>query len=160
MLLLDLDGTLWDHLDISSLSPPFRRVCEGVIEDSRGVKVRIYGYMVNLALWARSTGAMVVSLSWNEPRIALEALKAFKVDSIFDYHVIEPHPWKGKALARFLKEKGLSVPPERMVYFDDREIHLDDIYASVGPVRYVKSHVDCKGFEDCRELVSSLLGLE
>ncbi|MCE4611197.1 MAG: magnesium-dependent phosphatase-1 [Desulfurococcales archaeon] len=160
MLLLDLDGTLWDHLDISSLSPPFRRVSEDVIEDSRGVRVRIYGYMVDLARWARSIGAMVVSLSWNDPEIAMEALRAFKVDVIFDYHIIEPHPWKGRALARFLKETGILIPPERMIYFDDREIHLDDIYTNVGRVKYVKSHVDCRGFESCRRLVASLLGLQ
>ncbi len=158
LLLLDLDGTLWDHLDISSLEPPFRRVEEGVIEDSRGVRVRLYNYMAELARWARSRGALVVSLSWNEPEKAISALKAFGVDALFHWHVIEPHPWKGRALARFLERARIRIPPQHMIYFDDRDIHLDDIYFHVGPVKYVRSHRDCSSFEECVELVSRLLG--
>lgn len=163
LLLLDLDGTVWDHLDVSSLSPPFRRVGRGVIADSRGARVTLYQYMVRLALWARRRGAIVASLSWNAPFNALEALRAFRIDGVFDYHLIEPHPWKGRVLARFLRalwrERRLRVPPERIVYFDDRDIHLDDIRGLVGPVRYVRSHVNCRGFEDCSRLVALLVNL-
>ncbi|MCE4604718.1 MAG: magnesium-dependent phosphatase-1 [Aeropyrum sp.] len=158
LLLLDLDGTLWDHLDISSLTPPFRRVGEDVIEDSMGERVRLFRYMVNLAVWARDMGAGVVSLSWNDREKALAALRAFGVEEVFDWHVIEPHPWKGKALSRFLRESGLDIPPERMIYFDDRDIHLDDIYSHVGRVRYVRSQVDCSSLESCKSLVEKLLG--
>lgn len=161
LLLLDLDGTVWDHLDVSSLRPPFRRVGVGVIVDSTGVRVRLYGYMVRLALWARRRGAIVASLSWNTPYNALEALRAFGIDGLFDYHLIEPHPWKGRVLARFLRalwrERRLGIPPGRIVYFDDRDIHLGDVSEAVGPVRYVRSHVDCRGFEECSRLVESLL---
>ncbi len=158
---MDLDGTMWDHLDVSGLRPPFRQVEPGVIADSEGVRVRLYGYMVKLAMWARRRGAVVASLSWNVPFNALEALRAFRIDGLFDYHIIEPHPWKGRALARFLKilwrERRLRVPAGRIIYFDDRDIHLDDIKSSVGQVRYVRSHVDCRGFGDCVDLVESLL---
>lgn len=161
LLLLDLDGTMWDHLDVSALRPPFRMVEQGVIVDSNGVRVTLYSYMVKLALWARTRGALVASLSWNVPYNALEALRAFCIDGVFDYHLIEPHPWKGRVLARFLRtlwrERRLRIPPERIVYFDDRDIHLDDIREVVGPVRYVRSHVDCRSFEDCSKLIKSLI---
>ncbi|BAN89481.1 magnesium-dependent phosphatase-1 [Aeropyrum camini] len=161
LLLLDLDGTLWDHLDVSSLNPPFSRVCHDIIVDSSGVEVRLYSYMIALGLWARRTGGVVSSLSWNVPFKALEALRAFGVAHIFHYHVIEPHPWKGRMLAKLLRllrvERRLYLTPDRIVYFDDREIHLDDIRESVGEVNYIKSHVGCRGLRECSRLVQSLL---
>ncbi|GBF09915.1 conserved hypothetical protein [Aeropyrum pernix] len=164
LLLLDLDGTLWDHLDVSSLKPPFTRISRDAIVDSGGVEVRLYRYMVALALWARRSGAVISSFSWNIPFKALEALRAFGAAHIFHYHVIEPHPWKGRMLAKLLRvlrvERRLYLTPGRIVYFDDREIHLDDIRENVGEVNYIKSHVDCVGLEECIRLVQSLLRMD
>ncbi len=158
LLLLDLDGTLWDHLDISSLDPPFRQVAPGVIVDRQGVEVRLYKYMAKLVDWARSSGGIVASFSWNTPYKAIEALHAFKLLGLFEYHLIEPHPWKGRMLARFLgclrRCRRLDVPPSRIVYFDDRDIHLEDVYSSVGPVHYLKSHVDCASLEECKAVIA------
>ena len=36
LLFMDLDGTMWDHKNVSELSPPFRRVLETRVVDSRG----------------------------------------------------------------------------------------------------------------------------
>jgi magnesium-dependent phosphatase-1 len=162
LLLLDLDGTMWDHLDVSKLKLPFRRINGWTIVDANGVPVRLRVYMVKLALWARRNKGIVSSLSWNPPLHALAALHAFGIDGIFDYHVIEPHPWKGRALAKLLRtiwrERRIRIPPNRIVYFDDRDIHLDDIRENVGSVNYVRSNVDCRTFEECRELVLRFLG--
>ena len=161
LLLLDLDGTLWDHLDVSALKPPFKLVQPGVIADSNGAHLRIYRYMIELAVWARRSGGIVASLSWNVPYNALEALRTLRVDSVFDYHLIEPHPWKGRILSKFLSmlymERRIAIPPGRIIYFDDRDIHLDDIRRAVGPVNYVKSNSDCKNFEECKRLIYKLM---
>ena len=41
IVFVDLDGTLWDHEDISSLIPPFKRLSEFSFADSRGVVVNL-----------------------------------------------------------------------------------------------------------------------
>lgn len=56
----------------------------------------------------------------------MEALRSFGIDGLFDNHLIEPHEWKGRTLARFLRllwrDRRLMIARERIVYFDDRGI--------------------------------------
>ena len=40
VLFFDLDGTLWDHKDVSSLKPPFVRINTNKIRDSEGTIVK------------------------------------------------------------------------------------------------------------------------
>ncbi|MGC9131359.1 MAG: magnesium-dependent phosphatase-1, partial [Pyrobaculum sp.] len=51
LIALDLDGTAWDHLDISSLYPPFRRVSPLKIQDSRGVEVALRPHLPDFLKW-------------------------------------------------------------------------------------------------------------
>jgi magnesium-dependent phosphatase-1 len=163
LLLLDLDGTLWDHLDVSRMEPPFARTGRWSLRDSRGEELHVYPFMAKLAWWARRSGGVVASFSWNIPWKALGALRILGLDALFDYHLIEPHPRKDLVLLRFLRslrcERGYTFRPEEIVYFDDRDIHLGLILENVGPVRFIRSMRDCRGFEECRGLIKSLLGL-
>jgi len=53
LIALDLDGTAWDHPDISSLYPPFKRVGPLAIADSRGVVVNLRPRLRYFLQWAR-----------------------------------------------------------------------------------------------------------
>ncbi|MEB3778832.1 MAG: magnesium-dependent phosphatase-1 [Desulfurococcales archaeon] len=157
LLFVDLDGTMWDNPDISMLTPPFRRIDSGVIVDSNGVVVRLYTGMARLVEWARESNAITSTLSWNEPSIAIEALKAFGLLGLFDYIAIEPHPYKGdmaiRVLERVRKERGLKIPACRIVYIDDRDIHLDDMVSKLGDIVFLRAWVDFKGVEDAITLI-------
>ncbi|MCE4600101.1 MAG: magnesium-dependent phosphatase-1 [Desulfurococcales archaeon] len=164
LLFLDLDGTLWDHKDISSLTPPFKRINDEVIVDSRGVEVNLYGDMVKLLKWAKERGAIVSSLSWNDPRKALEALKAFNLLGLFDYHAIEVHPNKGEYASRVVdtveSRLGVKLRGCQIVYIDDRDIHLDNVKRHLGEIIFLRAWVDFKDYNEARRIIEERLCLD
>ncbi len=161
LLLMDLDGTLWDHLDISSLKPPFTRVSGNAIVDSNGVMVRLFSDAIKILRWARASGALVSTLSWNYPSKALAALEAFGLKDMFDYLIIEPHPYKGEMVRKLLEkirlERGLELPPCRIVYIDDRDIHINEIRQKIGNVVFLRAWRDFRTYEEARILIESKL---
>ncbi|RLG85849.1 MAG: magnesium-dependent phosphatase-1 [Thermoprotei archaeon] len=161
VLFLDLDRTLWDHHDISSLSPPFKRVSPTTIEDSAGVRVRLHNDVLRLVRWARSAGAVVSTLSWNDPSKAMAAIRTFGLEEEFDYFVIEPSPDKGSAALRLVEElrrsRGCVPPPCAIVYIDDRDIHIDGVRERLGDVAFLMIWRDFSTFEEGRRLVSERL---
>lgn len=140
VLALDLDGTVWDHRDISKLTPPFRPLTSRRVADSDGVIVSLNHGVEAVLSAAESAGYVIASLSWNNPEIAAEALKAFGIYGRFHYHCINPLPTKHRCLSELLKmigeEAGKPLSPEDVIYVDDRPVHLADISSYVGNVRF------------------------
>ncbi len=155
VVFLDLDGTVWDHSDISSLIPPFRVVDDDVIKDRAGVEVRLRVGVREFLRFVRDLGLVVAALSWNDPEIALEALKAFKLVNYFDRLYIEPHPHKGLVMLKAIKELG--VEPEEVIYVDDRDIHLGEVRELVGNVKFIQFGKDVSGFKELKELIAGLV---
>ncbi|MEM0002009.1 MAG: magnesium-dependent phosphatase-1 [Desulfurococcaceae archaeon] len=155
LLLVDLDKTIWDCEDISSMRPPFKTQGGNLFFDANGNAVRIKEYMVRFLRWARSRGALVVALSWNIPEVALEALKTTHLISLFDYYAIEFHPRKDMMLlnlARELREKGLYHVLNCIVYIDDSKHHLE-LVSSIVDACCLQPEVD---FNDLASLIKAV----
>ncbi len=152
LLLVDLDGTLWDHEDISLLTPPFKQIAPGIIIDKFGVKVKLNKDMIKFIEWARNNGAITSTLSWNIFDKAYAALKAFNVTELFDYITIEDTYRKDKMIKKLLhvirKNHGLDIPTKYIVYIDDRDIHIDDIYENIGKVFFIKYSINEDDIDD------------
>ena len=163
LLFLDLDGTLWDHLDVSMLNPPFQKVRDNVIRDSNGVEIRLYTDMIKLLKWAKGNGAFTSTLSWNKPSHALNALEAFGVKELFDYHAIEPHPAKEeyawKIIKTIEKQYNIKLRPCQIVYIDDRRIHLEGMTKKLGRIIFLQAWRDFSSFEEARDGITSKLCL-
>jgi len=160
LVALDLDGTLWDCEDISLLTPPFRRVREGVIADSEGREVRVREGAEDFLKWCVAKGLILVTLSWNDPRKALDALGALGLLKYFHRHAVEYHPRKHEMLLKLLKrlqDEGIDVRPEEVVYVDDRDIHVDDVVKHVGPVKFLHFGKDVRNFRELRKLLEGLM---
>ncbi len=158
LIALDLDGTVWDHLDISSLYPPFKRVGPLTIADSRGVVVNLRPRLRYFLQWAWGAGHILTTLSWNDFDVAYQALRAFELDGYFHYLAIEPHPRKDKMLYRVLRqireERGVEIRPSDVVYVDDRDIHIREIWENIGPVRFFQFGKDVRCFTELVEVLS------
>jgi magnesium-dependent phosphatase-1 len=155
---MDLDGTMWDHKNVSELSPPFRRVLETRVVDSRGVPINLYVDSLKILLWARERGAIVSSLSWNDPGKALGVLEAFGIRDLFHYHLIENHPNKDQLISRLLgklRKEGQDIPLCRVVYIDDRTIHLDAIYRNIGRLVFIQAWKDFKKYDEAIEKIET-----
>ncbi len=156
MLFLDLDGTVWDHPNISSLEPPFTRVSDNTIVDSTGIAVHLHQNVRRFLSEIRELGIKVIALSWNVYEIAYQALQAFDLVKYFDALYIEPHPHKGYLMAKALQELNLDVKPCEVLYIDDRDIHIDEIKAIVGNVVFIQAWKHFKSFNELLNLVKKL----
>ncbi len=141
VLLIDLDGTLWDHEDISLLNPPFKKINRYIFQDINGNRVRLNLTMVKFIKWARKNGAITSTLSWNLYEPAYQAIKTFNLDKLFDYIVIEPTPRKDQMIKQLIKKIenniGKHIKPKNIVYIDDRDIHINDIYKNIGKIYFI-----------------------
>ena len=157
VLFIDLDGTIWNHLDVSALTPPFRRIGTDVIEDSAGIKVRLSRGVREFLVGVRKLGIIIASLSWNNPVKALEIIKAFGINHLFDVHYIEPHPRKGEVMAYALmdlsEKLNIRLGPENVVYIDDRDIHISEVREKVGDVLFLHAWRDFKDFKEAYEII-------
>ena len=159
LVILDLDGTIWDHLDISSLNPPFKVLNDNLIADSKGVKVRLCDGVRELLETIKNSNLLLSIASWNIRDVAIEALKAFNILEYFIKPKIEPHPRKDIMILKLLaelKSEGLKIKPEEILYVDDRDIHLKGILRNVGKVRFVHMWKDVQNHY---ELINMILNL-
>ncbi|MEM3192653.1 MAG: magnesium-dependent phosphatase-1 [Candidatus Parvarchaeota archaeon] len=127
---MDLDGTLWDHLDISVTTPPFKRVSETQIEDSKGVKITLISGAVEFIKWVKENGGIISTCSWNVYSIAMSALETFGLATLFDYHMIYTNPNKYESIEKVIKyvnEDGKEVRNDLLFYLDDRDIHIEEV---------------------------------
>ena len=161
LFLLDLDGTLWDNEDISLLTPPFKKISDDIIVDSSGISVKLNKDMVKLLKWARENGGITSTLSWNIPYNAIAALQAFQVIDLFDYITIENTHRKDRMIMKLLEkigiERGVQFKPCEMVYIDDRDIHVRDIYSNVGQINFFQAWIDFNTFEEAVHLIVNAL---
>ncbi len=160
LLLMDLDGTLWDHLDISSLKPPFKQIDSETIRDSNNIVVKLKLDMIEFIKWARKNGALVSTLSWNDPFIAYQAIKTFGLLELFDYLAIENTPRKDKVLndlLSILRRNGMTFKECEIVYIDDRDIHIEEIYRSIGKIQFYKVNKDFKNIDELKGLIVNRL---
>jgi magnesium-dependent phosphatase-1 len=161
LLLMDLDGTLWDHPDVSLTTPPFAKVGELSIRDVDGETITAFNDAIEFVRWARGHGAIVSSLSWNREDMATDAIKALGLCKLFDYLAISPEPNKAELLRGLilrLTRNGITVPSERFVYIDDRDIHVDEILKLFPNITFIHMWKDVTSFAEVKRIIRSKLG--
>lgn len=162
LLFLDLDGTFWDHLDVSAMSLPFESVRENTIRDEKGETLTIKPGVLDFIAWVKETGGILSSCSWNKPEMALAALETLRVADLFDHQGISVTPRKYilmEDLLSRLKNEGLSIPQEHVYYIDDRDIHMDDIRRRLPRINFLHMWKDAGSYEEARRIIAGSLGL-
>jgi len=147
LVILDGDGVLWDHPDLSALSLPFRVGNRDTIVDAHGERVRLIKGVRKLLRMLAKQGIIVTLATWNKPEHVTQALQLFKVDECF--RVVEAcfHPDKHlmiKNILEKLMDEGVTIEPDQILYVDDRTVHIADVRKEVGDVRFLQMHVDVK----------------
>jgi len=151
LVVFDADGTLWEHGDISSLSPPFSKIDENTLVDRNGVEIRLFPDVKRL-LNELTTGGIIVSMaSWNKPEPVFEALRKLDILHYFTHPKVEFHPNKHemmKGLLTDLEAEGTTVKPEEILYIDDQTWHIEKISKDIGAVRFLQFGVDITAIVD------------
>jgi magnesium-dependent phosphatase-1 len=145
LVILDCDRTLWDHADVSALTRPFRRVGTDAVEDMTGARVTLFPDTRQLLDGLRTRRLLIACASWNQPQPVNDIFTLLEIGSYFDYRKVEPHPDKHRTIGHLLGElaaHGVRLAPAQVLYVDDRRVHLDAIYETIGPIRFLQYGVD------------------
>ncbi|NJE60593.1 magnesium-dependent phosphatase-1 [Thermococcus sp. 21S7] len=155
LLVLDLDGTLWDHEDASRLTPPYE-FHDDYLVDSTGEKLHLFPGVRGFLEWA--SGRFVLSIaSWNVEEKVRPILEGFGLWDYFRFPKIENHPNKGDMIARTLRELELSgYDVGGVIYLDDRDIHIEDVKTTVPSIRFIHMWRDVKSFEELKKLLEKM----
>ncbi|WP_456367228.1 magnesium-dependent phosphatase-1 [Thermococcus sp.] len=152
LLVLDLDGTLWDHEDASRLVPPFEFRGDCLI-DALGEKLCLFSGVREFIEWASRRFLLTIA-SWNVEERIRPILEGFGLWDYFLFPKIEGHPNKADMIMRTLNELiSGGYPIETVVYVDDRDIHLDEIRMNIPEIEFIHMWVDVGSFEELKELL-------
>ncbi len=155
LLILDLDGTLWDHEDASQLTPPYEFHGDYLV-DSTGQKLHLFPGVREFLEWA--SGRFVLSVaSWNVEEKIRPILEGFGLWDYFLFPKIEGHPNKADMIKRTVGElQSIGYDVDVVIYVDDRTLHVDDVKNALPDIRFIHMWVDAKSFEDLKELLERM----
>lgn len=145
LVVFDADGTLWEHSDISSLSPPLHKIDENTLIDRNGVEIRLFPGVKALLNELTAKGIIVSMASWNKPELVFEALREFGFADYFTHPKVEFHPNKHEMMKKLLSDlvaDGTTVTPEEILYVDDQTWHIEKVRAKIGAVKFLQFGVD------------------
>jgi len=161
VVFIDLDGTIWDCLDVSALKPPFQKVGEDTLIDRLGSRLTVFPGVRDFLKWLKEYNIVITVLSWNMFSIAYSALRKLNLVKYFDLLYIEPHSHKGYMMKRALKEisrrLGVEVSLCEVVYVDDRDIHLEEVRRLVGDIIFIKMWKDVASYNELKHRIKHLL---
>lgn len=155
LLILDLDGTLWDHEDASRLTPPYEFHGDYLV-DAYGEKLHLFPGVREFLEWASESFLLSIA-SWNIEEKVRPILEGFGLWDYFLFPKIEGHPNKADMIRRTIEElESIGYTIDDVIYVDDRAIHVDKVKRELPDVDFIHMWVDVKSFEELKQLLGKL----
>jgi len=155
LLVLDLDGTLWDHEDASQLTPPYE-FHEDYLIDAQGEELHLFPGVREFLKWASERFLLSIA-SWNVEEKVRPILEGLGLWEYFLFPKIEGHPDKADMIRRTTEElKSIGYTIDDIIYVDDRAIHANKIKMKTPEVDFIHMWVDVKSFEELKQLLEKL----
>ncbi|NJD98389.1 magnesium-dependent phosphatase-1 [Thermococcus sp. LS1] len=152
LLVLDLDGTLWDHEDASLLMLPYE-FYDDYLVDAYGEELHLFPGVREFIEWASERFILSIA-SWNLEEKVRPILEGFGLWNYFLFPKIEGHPDKANMILTTLWQlKSIGYEIEEVIYVDDRTLHLDKVLSKVPNVDFIHMWVDIKSFDELRKLL-------
>lgn len=148
LVVFDLDHTLWDHPNVSSLVFPLTVVTNDSVEDAEGSRVTLFRGIRETLGALRDRGLMLSVASWNNPPPVLELLKLFGLGEYFKYIQIEwdmPKVEMIRTIVRLINRNlHVDVRPEEILFVDDNEQHHKIVREKEKKIRLAKAWLNPK----------------
>jgi len=161
LVIFDADKTLWDHPDVTSTKPPFQRIDEDTLIDTIGSEIHLYKGVREMLQRLKEQGIIISLASWNTPEPCLEALQKLDLLRYLRHPKVQLHLEKYKMIRELLedlREEGIEIEPDEILYVDDKSRHLGDVKKQIGEVRFLQMWVDVKDHPQILEYVRSCQG--
>jgi len=148
LVVFDLDLTLWDHPNVSSLVFPLTLVTSDTVEDAEGSRVTLFRG-IRETLEALSDRGLVLSVaSWNDPPPVSELLRLFGFEEYFKYPQVEwdvPKVQMIRTIIRLIRRNlHVDIRPEEILFVDDNEKHHEIVKENEKRIRLARAWVNPK----------------
>lgn len=156
LVIFDADKTLWDHHNISEFEEPIKIVSEDEIEDCKGRKLKVFPEVRETLKELKDRGIILALATWNLPEKTEKILKILRLDNFFDVVVSKDFPYKFIMLSEIfvkIKERGISVKPEEIIFVDDKRIHFGNVWLYLGNIKCVEMWKDIKTHREILNLI-------
>ncbi len=156
LVILDLDKTVWDHEDASSLKPPFKKHSSDEVVDSEGTIVKLNSGVKSFLEICNAVGIHVSIASWNKPIVAFKLLNEFGILKYFQNPVIEFHSEKDLMIEKILKKfkrQGQSFNQNKIVFVDDNPNMIAKVKMKFPKIKTILFGVDVTGFNELKSLL-------
>ena len=148
LVVFDLDHTLWDHPNVSSLVFPLTLVTSDSVEDAEHSRVTLFKGIRETLGTLRDRGLMLSVASWNDPLPVLELLRLFGLEGYFKYPQVEwdvPKVDMIRTIVGLIRRNlHVHVRPEEILFVDDNEKHHEIVREQEKGIRLAKAWVNPK----------------
>ena len=159
LLVLDLDGTLWEQKDVPQMVLKFEilrfkdpqfKVEGNLLIDVYGREVRLFEGVREFLEWAKERFILSIA-SWNIEEIVWPILEAFGIWEYFLFPKMENHPDKADMIRRTIEHlKSIGYEIKEVVYVDDKASHVEDVKREVPNIEFICMWTDVKNFEELK----------
>jgi len=148
LVVFDLDHTLWDHPNISSLVFPLKLVTRDSVEDAEHSRVTLFIGIRETLEALRDRGLVLSVASWNDPAPVLELLRLLGLRGLFKHIQVEWDVPKVDMIRKIVSLVGrdlrMDVRPEEILFVDDNEKHHEVVREKEKGIRLAKAWVNPK----------------
>jgi len=158
VVIFDADKTLWDHYNISEFEEPIKIINRDEIEDIKGRKLKVFPEVRSTLEELKRNNLILGMATWNYPEKTERMLGILNLRRYFDVIVSRDFPFKFIMISEIineLKNRGISVKPENIMFIDDRRVHFGNVWLYLGKVKCVEMWKDIS----CHSQILKLLEL-
>ncbi|MEM3947648.1 MAG: magnesium-dependent phosphatase-1, partial [Metallosphaera sp.] len=144
------------HYNISEFEAPLKLVDENVLQDSLGRTLKLFPNVRKTLEKLKERGVKIGMATWNFPEKTKAVLETLGLDKYFDVVISRDFPFKFIMISEIIKrlrEQGMSVKPEEILFVDDRRAHFGNVWLYLGNINCLEMWKDVN---DHMELISKL----
>ena len=156
LVVFDADKTLWDHHNVSIFRKPYKLLDEDSIEDSAGNRLKLFPEVREILKEIKNMGLIIALATWNLPEKIDEILTLLNLKEYFDIIISRDYPFKFLFLIEIInrmKEKGILLNPEEIVFINDRRDHFGNIWLYLGNVKCLEMWKDIHNHKEILEKI-------
>jgi magnesium-dependent phosphatase-1 len=143
LVVFDLDRTIWNHPNVSSLVLPLKLVALDSVKDACGSEVTLIKGILETLETMTERGLAISVASWNDPPIVLELLRLLKLQRFFRFPQIEwdvPKIQMIRAIVSAIQRtEGMQIEYDEILFVDDKDEQLRAVREANRQIRLAKA---------------------